>query len=537
MLKHYFLAVYTTAMVFCAHIYSQSSTVSGKVHSTHSGIIPHVDVVLHHMPDSIQIATTLTDEEGNYKFESLKSGTYQLSAYYVEFNEFLVKHVILATDSTSAVVDFNFEVIVSQEEEVIITSQKSVVRQDPDKMVVNVESTLSNSGLTGVDVLRKMPGISVDRDGKVTMKGRSGVMVMLDDKALYMNEEQLGNLLKSLPSDLIKEIEIITSPSAKYDAVGNAGIINIKLKQGAYEGFNGAANLSLGHGVYHKWNAGINASYKKRKFSFDGGYQYNNKQNLSDFYVYRSYNETSQGLQAFKSDSYFRLPEASHSVFLKGQYHLNRKSNFGYNLNMALGKFSWDGGSVSKWIKNDNSVKSSFESHDEGYFINKNINGGIDYKYAFDTLNTNLVLGASINHNNGRIDKHFNIQYYDSTHTNQDIPYLLTQKNITDATQLSIKADFMKTLFKKFKFESGVKANHLRDYRPLTIAITESNNYKDGSNHFLYNEGVYAAYVMGNMKFGKWSGQGGLRAEHSDISGKQTLVDTTFVRSYTNLFP
>lgn len=513
-------------------------TISGKINNSSHEALAHVDVLLYTIgKDTTEVANTLSDENGLYQFDSLNVGKYQVSAYHTELNEKMSKTVFLDSTQTTVTENFVFEMMISKVEDVVIVSQKSLVRQDPDKMVVNVESGLSNSGLTGVDVLRKMPGISVDKDGKISLKGRPGVMVMLDDKLLYMTEEQLGNLLKSLPSDLIKEIEIISSPSAKYDAVGNAGIINIRLKQGAYEGLNGSINASFGYGIYHKGNSGMNVSYKKKKISLDAGYQYNNKENLSDFYSQRAYIEQTNSLSRFNSKSYFRLPEANHTVFLKGQYKLSSKGTLGMSLNGAMGKFNWNGGSVSEWYKWDNSIQSSYESKDRGHVSFQNINGGADYSHNFDTLGTKLIVGVTFNQNDDLIDKLFDIQYFDSVHTNLQHPFVLTQKNTTSSTQYAAKADFTKNLSKKTKFESGLKVNHVYDYRPLTIAITENNQSKDGSNHFKYNEDIYAGYAIGSSKIGKWSFQGGLRVEHTEAKGTQTIVDTTFKRSYTNLFP
>ncbi len=514
----------------------QSGSLMGKIQTSQKEVLPHIDILLRSLPDSNQIASSLTDVTGTYVFEKLKAGHYLVSAFNVKFNESRSLQVIL-DDNETKVVNFTFDFMITKVEDVVISSQKSLIKQESDKMVVNVENTLSNSGLTSVDVLRKMPGIFVDKDGKISLKGRSGVMVMLDDKALYMTEDQLGSLLKSLPSDLIKEIEIISSPSAKYDAVGNAGIINIRLKQGAYEGFNGAYNASFGYGRYHKANTGLNLSFKKKKFSIDGGYQYNNKEGLAQYYGYRTYTDPNTELNTFKSDSYFRLPETSHSVFLKSQYNINPKSSLSLNLNTFIGNFGWDGGSISNWITKDQNIQSSFESHDKGISKYQNLNIGLDYKYNFDTLGTKLVIGTSINQNHSSIDKNFIIQYYDSAYQVQNNTFLLKQKNNTASTQYSGKVDFTKIVFKKVKLETGVKANYLNDFRPIDIQIRENNADRDASNHFLYKEGIYSAYILGNAKLHKWNFQAGLRTENSQISGTQTIKDTTFKRSYTNFFP
>lgn len=523
----YFFTIYTIG------VYSQQ--IKGMLVSGTGEPMPFMDVILYALPDTLQIANKVSNENGQFEFELNKTGEYQVVAYNIEENakEFLN----VTINDTNEIKQVNLTVTsnVTQIKDVVISSQKSLVKQDGEKTIVSVENTLANSGLTGVDVLRRMPGISVDKDGKIQMKGRGGVMVMLDDKALYMNEEQLGNLLKSLPSDAIKEIEIVTSPSAKHDAVGNAGIINIRLKQGAYEGLTGSYNLSLGYGIYHKSNTGISMSYKKKKWSIDGGYQYNNNEGLAKYFTHRKYDNPENNLSQFNTDGYFRLPEKSHSLNLRTQYKVNAKSNFGFNVNAMRSMFEWRGGTKSGWKKTDNLDGDRYEGDDNGYARNLNLNTGIDYQYKFDTLGTKLNMGVSTNQGSSKIEKDLNIFYFDTLQSNHT--YYLKQTNNPRTSQISSKVDFEKTIFKKVKIETGAKYNFLKDYRPIDVTINENDSLSDASNHFLYKEEVAAAYLMGNSKVNKWKFQGGLRLENTNVAGTLTLKDTTFYRNYLNLFP
>jgi outer membrane receptor protein involved in Fe transport len=421
---------------------------------------------------------------------------------------------------------------------VTVTSQKAIVRQEADKMVVNVEKTLSNSGLTAVEVLRKSPGVSVDKDGKIQLKGKNGVQVMIDDKVMYMSEEQIAHLLKSISSDQIKEIEIITSPSAKYDAVGNAGIINIKLKKGAYEGLNGTLNGSLGQGYFHKSNVGTNISYKKEKINFNTGYQYNNSKGMANFYTDRLYGNPVNGIRQYNSQAYYEMPDETHNVSMNGTYNKDDYNIFSFDFNTLYGMYKWGGQNKSLLYKNMQEVNQRFLSDDNGQGNYLNLNTGLGYEHKFDTNGTSINSSISFNKSLGDEWKLLFIQHYDSLGNNDNNPYIFDYKESNQSDQLSVKSDFSKTIFSKIKLESGIKYNYTNNFKPVDLLITENFIPQNASNYFNYIENIYAAYAMANHSIGKWKLQLGLRLENTQITGTQTkVIDTSFTRNYTNLFP
>ncbi|MDB5273876.1 MAG: putative TonB-dependent receptor, partial [Chitinophagaceae bacterium] len=389
-----------------------------------------------------------------------------------------------------------------------------------------------------VDVLKRSPGVTIDKDGGIILKGKTGVLVMLDDKPLYMTAEQVGNLLKAIPSDQIKEIEIITSPSAKYDAAGTAGIINIKLKKGAYEGFNGTATISYGQGVYHKTNAGVNVSYKKKKISLGGGYQYNNKINLFNQNSSRVYNDPSSSLSQLHADQHYRSPQETHSITFNSGYDLSDKTSVSLDFIGSYNEYGWDGATHATSYAQDNSVQSSYASTDYGAYIENNYNTNVGIKHKLDTNGT--VISGSVNYTRfkGVSNKRFETQNFDSLYQNDGNPFLYIFRDPSHSNQYSVKVDFSGKLFKTIKLEAGGKLIHTDKSNPADITITQNHLASDASNPFNYQEGIYAAYTTLNRKLGeKWKAQIGVRMEHTDIKGVQTSRDTSFTRNYTNLFP
>jgi outer membrane receptor protein involved in Fe transport len=156
--------------------------------------------------------------------------------------------------------------------EVRISTKKPLVEQKLDKTVLNVDASIGNAGSTVMEVLEKAPGVTVDKDGKVSLRGKQGVLIMIDGRPTYMSESDLANYLRSLPSSAVETIELMTNPPAKYDAAGNAGVINIRTKKAM--GFNGSVSANYGQRVC-KNQESINLNYRIKKFNFFANYNYN----------------------------------------------------------------------------------------------------------------------------------------------------------------------------------------------------------------------------------------------------------------------
>lgn len=516
---------------------AQQTLIKGSLKDIQGKPIQFADVLLLHMPDSAQVATVLTDDIGNYTIADVEKGSYVLLAHVADLNETQTKTIEIDGGSPILEHEMVMDVSMTEVETVVITSKKSLVKQEAGKMVVSVEGSMSSAGLTGIDVLRRMPGISVDRNGKVSLKGRAGVQVMLDDKPLYMSEEQLSDLLKSLPSDLIKEIEVITSPSAKYDAVGSAGIVNIKLKEGAYEGLNGNVSISLGMGIYHKANAGTTISYKKKKYSLDFGYQYNDAKHLDDAGAYRATLDPAAGFHKIGTMAYYKNLRHNHSMFLKGKYQLYKSGSLGYNVNSVIRNVDVWGNSNSYRQNGEDVTIERYDSDYREISSSANINGGLDFTHVFDTLGTQISTAVAYNGENGKSDRRTEALSFDTINTTPS--HYLQYANATGQEhQWSAKADFATTFAqKRVKLEFGLKTNQYYRWQPNSFKVEQQGTTKDSTSDFRFNENIYAGYFMLSAKLKKWKLEGGLRVENTRTEGHIFANDTTFKRNYTNLFP
>ncbi|MDF2456139.1 MAG: putative TonB-dependent receptor, partial [Cytophagaceae bacterium] len=536
MTRHFYL-IFIFWVLSLPSVSMAQSTISGFVKDDAGLTVELVNVVLLQLPDSTEAAVAFSDSLGAYTFENVKPNDYVLVAMQLGYEKIISKSFTIDDSST---VEFHFTLVSEEKDrtEITVTGKRPVVRQEADKMVVSVENMLATSGLSAIDVLKRSPGISVDKDGAITLRGKTGVLILLDDRPLYMTAEQAGNLLKAIPSDQIKEIEIITTPSAKYDAAGNAGIINIRLKKGAYEGFNGSTNISYGQGRYHKFTAGVNSTYKKNKVTLNGGYQYNNKLELEEDYIDRMYQSPTSEFSKLHSYTYYRAPRENHTLTLSGSYNFTERTSVSLDLIGSYGEYGWDGTGSSYLYKKNGNINNSYFTTDYGSYGESNINTSLGFNHKLDTNGTVISGTANYNRYTGISNKRFEIQNYDSLYVNDGDPFLYIFRDPSYNNQYSVKADFTGKAVKSIKVEAGLKAMITDKSNPAHITITQNGIPADSSNSFDYKDGIYAGYLTLNRSFGKkWKAQAGLRVEHTEINGIQKQLDTSFTRSYTDLFP
>ena len=233
--------------------------ISGTVQDGSQKIIESATISLLKAKDSSAFKFSVANKEGKFEFENIPEGKYLVSVTAVGHEKGYSS--IFDINSNNSSISLKTITLVPQEKGmagVTITAKRPFIEQRIDKMVINVESSLTSAGSSALDVLEKSPGITVDKDGNISLKGKQSVQVMMDGKPAYLSGADLVNYLRSLPSSAIDQIEIMTNPSAKYDASGNSGIINIKAKKNRQVGFNGSVTVNNQQGRYWKSNNSIN---------------------------------------------------------------------------------------------------------------------------------------------------------------------------------------------------------------------------------------------------------------------------------------
>ncbi|MCX6210828.1 MAG: TonB-dependent receptor, partial [Bacteroidetes bacterium] len=203
--------------------------------------------------------------------------------------------------------------------EVTVSSKKPMIEVKADKTIFNVEASINAVGSDAFELLRKSPGVMIDKDDNLQLSGKNGVQVYIDGRPSPLSGKDLADYLKSMQSSNIEAIELITNPSAKYDAAGNAGIINIRLKKNKAFGTNGSANAGYAIGVYSKYNAGLSLNNRNKKLNLFGNYNYNHSKNINSLSIYRELLDS-----AFDQKGYMNPISTSHTYKVGADYYANK---------------------------------------------------------------------------------------------------------------------------------------------------------------------------------------------------------------------
>src|SRR5690349_17426798 len=226
--------------------------ISGIIQSAEKKAIEAATVSLLKVKDSSLVKIAVTDKNGVFEFEKINNGNYLLQTDAVGYEKSFSKPIEITDNKKQA----NNDVVLNASSQTLnavkVTTVRPLIENKIDKTIVNVDASPTNTGLSALEVLEKSPGVTVDNDGNISLKGKQGVRIFIDGKPAYLSGQDLTNYLKNLSSNQLDQIEIMTQPSAKFDAAGNSGIINFKTKKNMNNGFNASITTSAIIAKYFK---------------------------------------------------------------------------------------------------------------------------------------------------------------------------------------------------------------------------------------------------------------------------------------------
>src|SRR5688500_751692 len=315
---------------------NKQGRISGVVKDAGGKTIEAATVSLLRAQDTGLVKVAVSNKNGEFEFDRLATGKYKVLVSAVGFAK-ASSETVEVTDLVPMVnlTDFELSVAGKSLTEVTVTARRPMVETKIDKTVVNVDAFITNAGGTALDVLEKSPGITVDRDGNVSLKGKSGVIILVDGKQTFLGGQDLANYLRNMPSNQLDQIEIMSQPSAKFDASGNSGVINIKTKKNKQAGFNGTINLTFIQGVYPKSPNSISFNYRKNKVNLFAGYNYSYWEGFSDLSLVRKFrdNSTKDLTAVFDQLSNNRFKGVNHNMRIGMDYSPNKKTTIGFAVN------------------------------------------------------------------------------------------------------------------------------------------------------------------------------------------------------------
>ncbi|MCB0520720.1 MAG: TonB-dependent receptor [Lewinellaceae bacterium] len=524
---------------FCLH--AQSASIKGQLQDADGAAVIFANLALYSSTDSLLKKVETSDENGRFQLQGLDAGNYFLTATYVGMAEFRKEGIALGKGQQLDLGKLSFSPAATDLVQATVTADRAMVEVKPDRTVFNVQGTINSTGADAIELLRKAPGVTVDNNDNVNVLGRAGVLVYVDGKRLPLGGQDLSNYLKSLTADQIDRIDIITNPGAKYEAEGNAGIIDIRLKKDENLGANGSVNLTGSMGRYAQTFGSASGNYRNKRlnlFATLGGAKgkgyndmafFSKQNNLLLDETNKSTNEWQNGNARLGADFFIGKKHTAGFLFSGFDQNFDRGNTNRIALSQQVAPEAIDSILVARNTAVED--RSNFT-----YNLN----------YRFDnskgrTLNLDLDYGKY--DMNG--DRYQPNRYYNASET------VLTSENIDSfntSTGIDIstfKLDFEEELLGG-KLGLGTKLSRVAsDNQFLVFDVNNGIPIQSDSlsNRFGYTENVYAGYVSFARPLGeKWNLSAGLRAEQTDADGelkafREDLQQDPVKLKYLSWFP
>jgi hypothetical protein len=491
--------------------------------------------------DSSIVKTAISDKSGLVEIDNLRYGIYRLRVSSVNSEIFYSEPFALSEEHNEINLgQLTLQPRSTQLGAITVTSKKPFIQKLADRIVVNVENSIVSAGSSAMDVLERSPGVNVDQNDNISLRGRSGVIVMIDGKPTAMSGTDLGNYLKGLPSASIERIDIITNPSAKYDAAGNSGIIDIHMKKDQRFGANGTFTAGYGQGIYPKANAGTTFNYRNKKVNVFGNYNYAYRMILNHLILDRNFYNNGLYSGGDLKDNYSKMPFRNNTVRVGMDYFPSKKTIIGFVLNTNFNKFKRTSTNKSTVINAQHSPVSFFESLASNNDNGTNLVGNINFKHTIDSTGKEITADIDYGRYESESLSRNSTKYYKLDGTKLAPDYTLDGNQQGILTFKTAKIDYVNPIGKTAKFEAGLKTSFVssdNDAKFYDVSSGSAQNDVNKTNHFIYKENNQAGYINASKQFKKFDLQLGLRGEYTSFSTEQLKGNVKFDSSYFQLFP
>lgn len=519
-------------------VFGQNITLNGSVIDAEGVPQEFTNVLLLNAIDSSLIKGVITNYEGAYTFEKINAGSYLISASLIGFSD-AFSSILELKGSEKLTIDPLTIAEGVELSEVTVVAKKPFIEMKADKIVVNVANSTVNAGNSALEILQKSPGVTVDKDNNISLRGKQGVLVLINGKNQYMSGDELSRLLESMPAENIQSIEIITNPSSKYDAEGNSGIINIRMKKNENLGYNGSVNAGFRQGFKSTYNTGLDFNYRSSKINVYGSGSLYNWEGFQDINLKREIPFEGQ-VTNFDQKSDMTWDGLSLNGKLGIDYSLTDKTTLGVLMKYNDGNNIWEndnitlisGGNAPLFDKLTVLGINDRDWNQQSY--NFNIAHNLDDKGTRITFDTDYSIYRS-----GSMNTYDN-EYLNSDDVQVADPFMLRNILGTDIDIFASQLDFNKSFNSGYNMELGAKVSMVSTNNDTNFEALMNNIWETQvgrTNNFIYDENVIAAYANFSKTFGKVNVQAGLRMEHTESEGNSITLDESVPRSYTDFFP
>ncbi len=511
---------------------SATVTIKGKVTDEQNNPVEFATATLISPKTKTIVKGEVCNEKGEFSITKVEPGNYILSVSMVGYEKLETENI--KADSKTPVIEKNVVLHERKEllNEVVITGNKDFIEQAVDKIVINPEASPTSASENVFEILRKLPGVSVDNNDNITLKGMQGVKVLIDDKPTYLSSTQLASMLKGMQGKNVDKIEIIENPSARYDAEGNSGIINIKTKHVKAPGFNGNVNAGVNIASRFGWNGSLDLNMKYNKINLYGNYSNYNWAGTNSMNASRMF--TSTALQGAYQliDTEGEYKGSSHNYKAGIDYYLTKnhvisgmvRGNFGGNNNIDKSTTSF-----TDKFKNVDSMLVTLSENKNRW---KNNTYNLNYKWDIDSTGQTLLFDIDyalfgFNGNNNQSG-----EYKDPNGNMLNNSINVETEQGSAIKILTSKLDYVLPISKKSTVEAGLKTSNV-----TTDSHINMTGFLTQNDHFIYTEAIQAAYLNGKTQLNNTTLQLGLRLENTISKGNSVSTNTVKDTSYLKLFP
>ncbi len=507
--------------------------IKGKIVDENNMALPGATIVLISNSDSTERQLHISDANGSFVFNGKDKWLYRIEVSFINYKKLIYNIENKETVAKELLLKmFPEETLLST---VTVTGKKKALSVKGGKTTMNVENSPLAQSQSAFDLLKNLPGVNVGKDGDIKIKGKAGVVVMIDGEPVEMGDSQLKNLLKATPGTTLKSIEIINHPPASMDASGNAGVINFTFKKNAKQGTNGTFSSGIGYGKYVKTDHSLSLAHGTEKWNFNALYAYDYD-------------------HSWEKETVFRKTEINNDYVDINQLQLNPEKSKGHLAKFGVDRIFdekntlgvqltynniWNPtkGTTTTSIARPSSVETTLQENILSSKIN-NWDGILKYQHKF---NDDKLLKSSfqvtvldLQSKDNRIIKQGLLLHNEPESSQQRSVYPIKVDKFT------FKADYSEKLSESWKFETGFKSNYTK-----INSSQKSEQFSGGAwsedplrqNNFQYKEAIQSAYGLFEMNKEKWHMRGGLRGELTTIKGQSASEKSLVNQNYLSLFP
>jgi len=474
----------------------------------------------------------VSDNKGEFVINKINPGEYILSISMVGYAKNQSEKITINKKNPVVEKTVVLKESSQQLDNVVVTAKKKFIEQTVDKMVVNPDASITTASENVYEILKKLPGVTVDNSDNISLKGKQNVKVLIDEKPTYVSAAQLAAMLKGMQGKNVDRIEIIENPSARYDAEGNSGIINIKTKHNKAPGFNGSAFAGTETASKFGWNSGLDLNMNYGKLNLYGNYSLYNWAGSNGMDATRRFTSAAMNGAYQLINSNGTYDGQSNNYKVGADYFIRKNHVVSVMLRGSNGHNNNEDQNATTFADKNLQIDSTLISKSNSNEHWKNQTFNANYKWDIDS--TGQSLSADFDHAwfNYTSPNNQNGTYYNAAgnNLNHDIRVNTLQGN--DISIYTAKLDYMLPIGKKFNFEAGAKASFVNNDSKIDMT-----GYLVQNDHFIYKENIQAAYINGRAQFSKTTLQLGLRLENTISKGTSVTTNQVNDTSYLKIFP